>query len=398
MEQRPDIIIVGAGPAGLACAIMAAREGLHVTVLEQAAQSELAAPRPDGRDIALTHRSLNILRALGAWTRLPPDEIAPIARATVRNAASGDLLQLTSDVADRRALGYLVANHVIRKTLYDVSLECPGITLITGVAVNDVSFDSASASVRLADDRRFSAPLVIAADSRFSKLRRAAGIGAEMRDFARLCIVCRMRHARPHDKTAIEWFDVDRTLALLPLNAGQSSVVLTLPTDAAHRTMALSAADFAADVERRFGGCWGAMELNGDRHAYPLVAVYAHSFHKPRFALIGDAAVGMHPVTAHGFNFGLRGAAALVREISRARRSGGDIGAVSVLSAYDREHRAATRPLYLATNAIVSLYTDNSPPARVAREALLRIGNFLAPMKGLIMRKLTEIDVPADAA
>ena len=80
----------------------------------------------------------------------------------------------------------------------------------------------------------------VAADSRFSELRRKAGIGADMRDFGRVCIVARVRHDLPHDETAYEWFDVDQTLALLPLNGRQSSVVLTLPADRANAVMTSS--------------------------------------------------------------------------------------------------------------------------------------------------------------
>lgn len=398
MEQQYDLLIIGGGPAGLSLASLAAAEGFTSAVVERAQVSELAAPRPDGRDIALTHRSLQILKTLGAWDMFPAEEVAPISRAAVRNASSADLLSFTSDAPGRHELGYLVANNVIRKSLYDLASAKPGVTIITGIAVTGLVLDQDAARIRLSDGRQLSAPLAVAADSRFSEMRRHAGIGAEMRDFGRVCIVCRMTHEQPHDRTALEWFDVDQTLAMLPMNGGQSSIVLTLPSDAAARMMAFDPGAFSTEIERRFAGRWGAMQLVGERHAYPLVAVYAHSFHKPRFALVGDAAVGMHPVTAHGFNFGLRGAATLVREIARTRQAGGHIGSESTLARYDRDHRAATRPLYLATNAIVALYSDNSPPARIAREGLLRLGNALSPVKGLIMRKLTEIDEASDAA
>ncbi|MGC4010503.1 MAG: hypothetical protein QM805_16830 [Pseudomonas sp.] len=46
----------------------------------------------------------------------------------------------------------------------------------------------------------------------------------------------------------------------------------------------------------------GEMAQAGSRHACPLVAVYAERFAGRRSALIGDAAIGMHPITAHGFN------------------------------------------------------------------------------------------------
>lgn len=392
MAQRYDLAIIGAGPAGLALAAMASAEGLQVAVVERLAETVLAAPPPDGRDIALTHRSLQILKSMGIWARFPAAEIAPIDRAAVRNATSPDLLSFTADGADEGVLGYLVGNNIIRKALYDDVRSRSSVTLVTSTAVTGVVLDDPEAHIKLGSGGEIAAPLVVAADSRFSDTRRKAGIGAEMRDFGRVCIVCRMSHEIAHDRTALEWFDSDQTLAMLPLNGGVSSIVLTLPSDAASRALARSPEDFAADVERRLKGEWGRMRLAGERHAYPLVAVYAHRFHAHRFALVGDAAVGMHPVTAHGFNFGLRGAQSLTREIVRARTAGLDIGSENVLAAYDRDHRRATQPLYMATNAIVGLYTDNSLPARIAREALLRVGNGLSPVKSFLMRKLTEID------
>ncbi len=133
------------------------------------------------------------------------------------------------------------------------------------------------------------------------------------------------------------------------------------------------------------------MELSGKRHAYPLAAVYADRFCSRNFALIGDAAVGMHPVTAHGFNFGLSGVETLASKLGTAVRAGLNIGSVSVLESYEREHRSATYPLYIATNALVRLYTDARAPARISRSLILQIGDRLSPLKDFMLRKLTEV-------
>jgi 2-polyprenyl-6-methoxyphenol hydroxylase-like FAD-dependent oxidoreductase len=131
------------------------------------------------------------------------------------------------------------------------------------------------------------------------------------------------------------------------------------------------------------------MRLKSTRHTYPLVAVYADQFVGERFALVGDAAVGMHPVTAHGFNFGLLGAVTLSRGISAAAAAGTDIGANVLLQAYQRTHRRATLPLYLATHALAKLYTSESRPSRLLRDAFLRIGERVTPFKKLVAATLT---------
>ena len=108
--------------------------------------------------------------------------------------------------------------------------------------------------------------------------------------------------------------------------------------------------------------------------------MYAHRFVGERSALIGDAAVGMHPVTAHGFNLGLASAQRLAQGIVEQQRRGADIAAAGMLARYQRGHRLASRPLYEATNAIASLYTDDRRPAGTAA-AGLRVAQGVAPFR-----------------
>ena len=392
MQARYDMVIVGAGPAGLSLACLAGAAGLKIAVIDEQREEQLAAPAYDGRDIALTHRSVECLKQAGVWSAITAADIAPIRRACVKNAGDTSLLTFDPNGTGEAALGYLVSNQVLRAALYAAAKLSGTIELVTGEAAEGLKLDGALAEVSLPSGKVFAARLVVAADSRFSKLRRMAGIGADIRDFGRVCIVCRMKHEQAPNGTAYEWFDTDQTLALLPLNNCESSIVLTLPTTAAARAMEVPAPAFAADVERRFTRRWGAMELSGARHAYPLVGVYADRFVAKRFALIGDAAVGMHPVTARGFNFGLGGAASLAARVRAAARAGVDIGSAPVIEAYDREHRRATLPLYVATNALVRLYTDNGAAARLARSGILRLGERMTPIKNLMLRRLMEVD------
>ena len=108
-----------------------------------------------------------------------------------------------------------------------------------------------------------------------------------------------------------------------------------------------------------------------------------------RSALIGDAAVGMHPVTAHGFNFGLSSVQRLSGLLKEAHQQHRDIGAHALLARYERQQRMATWPLYQATNLLVECYTNDRLPMRLLRGAALRAAQQLIPLKRGIARHLT---------
>ncbi len=379
-----DVAIIGAGPAGLALACALAGSGLRITLLERAPEASIADPAFDGREIALTHRSQAILRDLGAWDHIPMTETSPLREAKVLNGANPLALRFAPG-GEGEPLGRLVPNQLIRRALYQVAATTEA-RLVAGRAVTGLALGSQGATVTLAGGELVSARVVVAADSRFSEARRLAGIGAATLDFGRSMIVARVAHEAPHGGVATEWFGHGQTIAMLPLNGAMSSAVLTLAPAEAQAAMAMTQAAFGAEVTRRYAGRLGAMTLAGTRHLYPLVATYAHRFVGRRFALLGDAAVGMHPVTAHGFNFGLSGAEILAGEI----RGASDPGAVAGLFRYAAAHRRATLPLFVATNAVARLYSDDRAPARLARAALIGAGAVLAPVRRAIVAGLMD--------
>ena len=396
MDNNRDVIIIGAGPAGLALATALAHLDLQVTIVEKLAEEVLAEPPPDGRDIALTHRSMAILKTLGIWQYLPAQEVAMIRSARVEQGKPAEFLQFSPPGGTGiNTLGCLVPNHWIRRAAFLAATAAfagrPAIEVIAGVNVTGLRSHGALGEVTLADGRTLEARLMVAADSRFSENRRRMGIAAHMHDFGRAVIVCRMSHELANDGIAHECFQSGHTLAVLPLNGRQCSVVVTLPTRDAEQMMEMAASTFAGLVEGYFDHRLGKMQLLGERHKYPLVAVYARQFVAPRFALLGDAAVGMHPVTAHGFNFGLYGVEVLSQSIAAARAAGSDIGATAALLHYQRIHRRATLPIFLGTNALVKLYTDDGAAAGRVRRGLLRAADKVGPLKSWISRQLTDI-------
>ena len=385
-----DIAVVGAGPAGLAFVRSLAGAGFSVALIEGQDEASLRDPAFDGREIALTHHSMRLLKTMGVWDRIPADHISDLRQARVLDG--GSPFALTFGAGDVDRLGVLIPNHLIRRALFEIVCGQAGVRLLAGRRVADCRIQPSRPRGRLTldDGTTIRADLIVAADSRFSFMREQLGVGAEINRLGRAMMVCRMRHDQAHGHVATEWFDHGQTVALLPVadpDQRVSSVVLTLATPAIADLTGMSPEVFSAEMERRLKGRLSELELVGTRHAYPLATTWSHRFAGQGFALIGDAAVGMHPVTAHGFNLGLRGQETLAKVVRSAR--GDDIGAERLLARYQHEHRLASWPLYQGTNALVRLFTEETPPARLARGLALRAGQATAPFKAAVKRMLT---------
>ncbi|MDR2990672.1 MAG: 5-demethoxyubiquinol-8 5-hydroxylase UbiM [Burkholderiaceae bacterium] len=385
-----DITIIGAGPVGLSLAKAFADMQLRVALIEQQPEANLADPAFDGREIALTHASMRLMRELGLWQHIPESEIFSIRAAKVINGGTAQPMLIGSDLVGHAQLGVFVPNHWIRKAAWLALRDVAGVTLHAGVQADSVCISPQEAALQLSDGSHLTSALLVAADSRFSETRRALGIDADLHDFGKSMLVCRMQHEADNEQAAWEWFGHGQTLALLPLGPHLASAVITLTGEQTRRLAALPEDAFNQEITQRYEQRLGAMRLVSSRHVYPLVAAYARRFVGTRLALAGDAAVGMHPVTAHGFNLGLGSVERLRDTVRVAQEQGRDLGDAALLARYQRQHRRGTWPLYAATRAIVELYTRDDPPARWLRQAVLGVGNRLLPLRRAIAAALVD--------
>ena len=389
-EKNYDVIIVGAGPAGLSFACSLIDLNLNVLVVEKSTQKSISNPKPDGRETALTHNSLKILQKLGVWDLIDKTSVSPLKEAKVFDGDSDSLLNFAAKKSSFDALGYLVPNHLIRLALYNKASSSENLTIINEISVESVSTSVSDAKVVLSSGETVHSKLLVAADSRFSEIRRKMGISSTMKDFSKVMIITRVSHEKDHGQTALECFNYGHTLALLPLNGNISSVVLTVPTDKADEMLNMDKEKFCKLASDGFNGSLGVMRQIGERYSYPLVGVYAQKFRSTRFALIGDAAVGMHPVTAHGFNLGLRGQDILASAIAKALKSRLDIGSDVVLREFESKQIHLSRLMYFGTNGVVSLFTNDDAKAKQIRKLVLKFADRFPPVKSLITKHLTE--------
>ena len=182
MTIKADVVIIGAGPAGLCFAKSLADSGLQVVVLERQSESSLASPAFDGREIALTHHSAELMRELGLWSHISPGAISPLRDARVFNGTSLFSMDIGHRDTQKTELGYLISNHLIREAAYQAANSSPAISIKSKVEVTNIKTDADSARVTLNTGETIQAKLLIGADSRFSETRRAMGIAADMHE------------------------------------------------------------------------------------------------------------------------------------------------------------------------------------------------------------------------
>ncbi len=376
-----DIVIVGAGPAGMAFACGFANANIKIAIVDKLPTQVLANPRVDGREIALTHHSVKILKELSVWDKIPRKIISEIKEARILDGNSTYFLKFNHQEIKKGNLGYLIPNHIIKKSLYKRLQNLSNIKLINNVECLSINNNNQCSSIVLSNGKILKTSLLVAADSRFSKIRSRMGISAFVNNFNKDMIVCRMKHEKPHDNVACEFFRYNQTQATLPYVNNQSGIVTTASKNLTSTLMGMNKKKFNKEMEKNFNNFFGKMELVGKRYSYPMITTYSKKFISDRFALIGDAAVGMHPVTAHGFNLSLKGLNILNEEIKNAIKNKTDVGSISILKNYQTKFHFAAAPIYLATNSIVNLYTSNILPAKFTRQLMLRFVNTIKPAK-----------------
>jgi 2-octaprenyl-6-methoxyphenol hydroxylase len=401
-RTRFDVIVAGAGYVGLATAvsIVAARPNLSVAIVDAAPEGVW---RKDGRASAIAAAATRMLGQLGCW-----DEIAPRAQAMtemiVTDSRTSDpvrpvFLTFDGEVGPGEAFAHMVANRDMNAALRRRAGEL-GIDLIEGVGVTGFDTGSQETLVHLADGVTLRTRLLVAADGVKSRLRDMAGIKTVHWDYGQSGIVCTVEHERPHMGRAEEHFLPAGPFATLPLKSGEeggnrSSIVWTERTEDAERLVAEETLVFEAELEQRFGLKLGEIRVVDKPRAWPLGLTLARDFVKPRFALAGDAAHGIHPIAGQGLNLGFKDAAALAEVIVEADRLGQDIGAIDVLERYQQWRRFDTVQMGVTTDVLNRLFSNDFGPLRAVRDLGLGLVQRMPRMKEFFIRQASGLSPQA---
>jgi len=290
-------------------------------------------------------------------------------------------------------MGYVVPNRALGAALWsrlqanaDVQVFCPASVSLIQASEHSVSLKIAGPGIAAEIETN----LVVAADGVQSAVRSAFGVEAEFRDYEQTAVITTVLPQRFHDHVAYERFTGNGPLALLPLEGGRCTLVLTLSRATAESAMAWSDEEFLAEVQRRFGFRLGRFLKVGRRVPYPLSLSRASRTSAGRCVIVGNAAQGLHPVAGMGFNLGLRDVASLAELIADRRREPRfDAGAATLLAEYDA-WRAADRGGVIAfTDGLVRMFASPSGVVRRLRNMGLLAFDLFPPAKAALSRLST---------
>jgi len=398
VETKCDVVIGGAGFAGLALAIalrQALGDAFRVTVADPAFAH---ARSRDPRASAIAAAARRLFEAIDVWPAVA-SQAQPILDMVVTDSKLDDVVRPTfltfgGEVEEGEPFAHMIENRLLVDALV---AKAKGLDIdLCATAVRTFETSATAIEVTLADDERMLAHLLVGADGARSSIREQAGIATHGWNYNQSAIVTTVAHERDHHGRAEEHFLPAGPFAILPLTGRRCSIVWTEEAREAERIVALADGEFHDELEKRFGLQLGDIDVIGPRRTFPLGLFTARSFIAERLALIGDAAHIIHPIAGQGLNMGLRDVAALAEAVADAARLGLDIGAPDVLERYQRWRRFDTAMMGVATDGLNRLFSNRSDVLRLIRDVGLGLVECMPPLKRLFIRAAAGFtgDVP----
>ncbi|HEY1782765.1 MAG TPA: FAD-dependent monooxygenase [Roseiarcus sp.] len=386
-ERGADVLVAGAGLAGLTAAFGFAQAGFHVV------SSGPAERVGRGRTVALLDQSVAFLKSLGLWASLQ-SQAEPL-RALRLIDDTGALfpprpVEFRASEIGLDAFGWNIANDQMAETLGAAIAQSRGVERVS-TEVTGYDFSADAVRARFKDGRAVSARLAIGADGRDSKARRDAGLEARIHRYPQSALTVRLAHRLPHEGFSTEFHTRGGPFTLVPLPASaaaphRSSLVWVMGQEDARRRAALDDEGLSREIELAAHSLLGAMRIEGERGFFPLTRQIAPKIATSRLALVGDAAHVLPPIGAQGLNLGLRDVEAIIACAVEARTLRRDIGGAETLRAYERMRRADVALRTSAVDGLNRSLLTRFAPIDFARGAGLAGLARAGPLRRFVMR------------
>jgi ubiquinone biosynthesis UbiH/UbiF/VisC/COQ6 family hydroxylase len=389
MSRRADILVAGAGIAGLGVALFLARcrhaGDIRLTIVDAGLRPEFdASSSPDLRVSAISAGSAALFDAHDAWAKVPAERRGVFDRMRVWDAAANAdgaaTLRFDADELAVPHLGYIVENTVLRRALFETLVPL-GIDARFGTKIDSVDLAGIHPAVRFAGGAVEHFDLVIAADGAESPLRRMAGLPVWEHPYRQAAFVAHFLTEHPHRETAWQRFLPTGPLGLLPMADGSVSVVWTTTPEEAAAALVLDNAALGRRMMNASDGVLGELRPCGPRGSFPLVARHAQQYVRHGLALLGDAAHTVHPLAGQGANLGIADAAVLVNVIADALDRGEHPGDRPVLRRYERARKGENAAMLHFLTGLNRLFASDSATVGELRRTGMAIFNRSGPIR-----------------
>lgn len=370
--QYAEVAVVGGGPAGALAALLFARAGRRVVLLE-ARQRDAAID--DARALALSWASRTRLAEVGAWNDTLP--CTPIDCVHVSQQDSWGRTRIVAADTGLPHLGAVVDYPLLTRAL-DARLESAGVRVLWGARVTGLANLSGYVALTAADadGRRhdLTARLAVLAEGG-ALVDGLDGVTRRTYDYRQSALLARVRTAMPHRGVAYERFSRRGPLALLPHGDDYMLVWTRSPADA--ERLCADPGQLRDELAEAFGERQGRI-LSVDATArFPLAMRRASRIAAGRVALVGNAAQTLHPVAAQGLNLGIRDAATLARVLDGET----DPGDTTALAAYVRRRRLDSNAVIGFTHGLTQVFESDRPGLRQLRALGMNLLDGIAPLR-----------------
>lgn len=327
-----------------------------------------------------------MLDTLGIWNGIA-DQAQAVTEIEITDSSLDAgirpvLLQYDNHVEeDGSPASHIVPASTLEHALFDSIASDPGLTVIAPNEITRFADSGSRLSITLQDGTEIDTPLLVGAEGRHSASREGARIKTVGWRYGQTAIVTTIAHERPHGGRAIQHFLPAGPFAILPLPGNRSCLTWTEEADEARRILALDDQGFLAEIETRVAGRLGGVEIAGPRQAWPLEMHLARAYVAPRFALVGDAAHGVHPIAGQGVNLAFRDVAALSEIVADTLRLGLDPGSMESLGRYEKWRRFDSFVSAAGFDGLNKLFSNDNMLVRAARDFGLGVVDRLPGLK-----------------
>jgi len=383
-DQPWDVIVVGGGVVGSACALALARAGLQVALIEARVPQTWSLQPADLRVFALAADNVALLTDLGVWPQIIQARAHAYQRMQVWDAAGGGELIFDAHILGRNELGWIVENRLLIDRL-QAALPAAGVQVYCPAQVTGVDHNEKGVRLRLENGQHIKAKLVIAADGAHSSVRKLAGLEATLskHDYRQSGVVAYIDSELPNQATAWQRFLPTGPLALLPFGVHRSSIVWTVPEDEAQRLLTLDDMRFGGELTHALAARLGAMQPVSARAAFPLRQQLLGNYVAGRVLALGDAAHVVHPLAGQGVNLGLRDVSALAAMVRKVLQRGQNWASAQRLQRWARNRRSENTLAAYSFQAINHLFSNDYLFPTLVRGHLLGLAGRVPLLRSL---------------